>query len=221
MDGISNLEKFGKALEGIGNKKITRRTALKTGLASALTIAGLNTACDERSYNAEDLLNFRSSEKWKEPNPAWQSKRTIHVNDTLSKIAAQVYPGFGDNQLFYIGILRLANQQDKIKNASLFPDQKIYIPHPAVPTFGFAPNEQLVLKGEKVNGQDLPTKIEEIDFKKRTFVYSYNGRKSQPLPLKEGIKIATSRGLKVAAVLEGIGSVPPRVVFELTQPQKI
>lgn len=215
---LGNLEKIGKALEGIGSaKKVSRRDALKVGAATAaLTIIG-NTACAE--YGDTDLLAFKNSPKWESQDSRWQQVRVVRLNDSLSKIASEVYPDFNNNQSYYTDRLRTANQQDKNQGTFLIEGQTLYVPHPGTPTFGFAPGEAAILEGEKVDGKYLPTKIEQVNPDKNTFIYSYNGKSS--IPFKVGTEISTSRGLKAVAILKGYGSVPPRVVFELTKPRDL
>lgn len=145
----------------------------------------------------------------------WGEIYTVRYGDTISKIAATVYPDFDSNQPFYTNKLRFANRQDKRQNLLIYPGQDLYIPNPGVPILGFAEGEEAVLKGQMIEGVYLPTKITEVNPKNNRLGVSYcNG--FIETSLKIGGQFATGRSLRIVTVLKELpGLVPSRVVFEL------
>lgn len=187
--------------------EIPRRTFLKLGVAAASAAAA----------TAAGILDSTpvvvpSSEK-AEAN--WRKLYTVRSGDTISKIAAEVYPDYDNNQPFYNDALRLANRQDRQQNALLYPEEIIYIPDPRIPTLGFAAGEKAVLRGQ--DGKDWSTVVR-IDTKASRVEVIYHGVVFDGA-LKAGEKITadTDRPLIIASVLPGGPDprVPPRIVFEM------
>lgn len=188
--------------------EIPRRTFLKKLGVAAAGAAAVAVAAGKR-LNPVDVPSSEEAEA------NWRKLYKVQPGDTISKIAAGVYPDYDNNQPFYDGALRLANRQDRQQNALLYPEEIIYIPDPRIPTLGFAAGEEAVLRGQ--DGKDWSTVVR-IDTKASRVEVIYQGTVFDGA-LKAGEKITadTERPLIIAAILPGGPDprVPPRVVFEM------
>lgn len=201
-----------------------RDKVLQIGLA--LTLAGstglvVKSVIEEWPLNSAPVPLRRDLLERKNPTELllinqldqWQKIRVVKSGETIDSIAQEVYPRFNDNQDFYRKKILFANQQSGI-TPTIYFGQKLYIPHPGIPTLGF------VIGDEARFGKDLYLKIEEINNQAKTVkVKSYNGGFET---LLGGVFAAAGRTFKLVAILNEVPGlegfpdlVPPRAIFEL------
>lgn len=166
------------------------------------------TPSTDKSYDSTPISNI----VLKEQN--WGRYWRVRKGDTISGIAQQIYPDFNDNQPYYTDLLRFANQQDKKRNALIFPGQVLFVPNPNTPALGFIAGENALLPGRKIDGKDWPIEIRKIDLTNGILeVFFYNG--TSKIKLEVGHMFgAGDRIFSIAAIIND-GIAPVRVVLQI------